>query len=149
MKRSFYHRPLLLGVHNPLSDHPKRALWPDPPGCSGHRLWQISEIPLKEWKRAFHRRNLLDARIWDEDEAVENRPSVLKAMEIAPVTIVLGHQVRKFLLLPEVPWILPQKDRRRRFWWRLIPHPSGRTQTYNDPVFRAAVRLMLQEVARK
>ena len=141
-------RPILLGLHNPLSEDPKRALWPDPPGCSGWRLWQLSGLPRDEWLRDFHRVNLLDARLWDIDDARLRLPSLIRAMRKVPVTVVLGHQVREFLELPKVPWIFPQRDERRKFWWRLIPHPSGRTQTYNDPVFRAAVRLMLQELAR-
>lgn len=138
-------RPLILGLHNPQSARPDRALWPDPPGCAGHRLWQMSGLDRAVWLAAFDRMNLMDGVVWDERIAWEKSSLVAETMKAAPVTVVLGHQVRKFLDLPEVPWILPHIAS-EGYRWRLLPHPSGRTQTYNDPVFRAAVRLLLQEL---
>ena len=97
-------------------------------------LLKISEMDPAIWEEAYLMRTL-------EDENVE------LMMKRASVTIVLGHGVREHLSLPEVPWILPQRT--KRWTWRLLPYPSGRTQTYNDPVFRAATRLMLQELATR
>lgn len=142
-------RPILLGLHNPLSADPDRALWPDPPGCSGWRLWQMSGLDREVWLAAYRRMNLMDGREWDKDAAEAKFPEVLEAIRAAPVTVVLGHQVRKFLELPQAEWILPQYEEFRGFWWRFLPHPSGRTQTYNDPIFRAATRLLLQELIDK
>lgn len=108
----------------------------------------MSELPRKEWLAGFNRLNLLDAIEWDEWEAEQRRPFILERLKEAPVTVVLGHQVREFLKLPKVEWVHPQRAA-EGFHWRFLPHPSGRTQMYNDPVFRAAARLLLQELATK
>lgn len=107
----------------------------------------MSGMERDEWLRSFHRMNLMDGTVWSAEEADAKVPIVLECMLMAPVTVVLGHQVREFLSLPKVPWILPQRAD-LGFSWRLLPHPSGRTQTYNDPIFRATVRVLLQELAR-
>jgi len=75
--------------------------------------------------------------------AVSN--STIADLGSGSVVVVLGHSVRKFLDLPEMSLILPYTDM-NGVMWRFLPYPSGRTQTYNDPIFRAAVRLMLQEL---
>lgn len=94
-------------------------------------LQKLSGVPDKDWGRAYNPMALPN----DEVTAVRSA---------APLTIVLGHEVRRFLELPEAPWILPQDH--PSGLWRFLPHPSVRTQMYNDPIFRAAVRLLLQEL---
>jgi hypothetical protein len=138
-------KPLLLGAHNPHSADPRWALFWAPEGCSGHRLWKMSGLPKLVWKHAFDRMNVLDATEWgtgpDERRVVEVRAAML-----GRETLVLGHQARAALGLPTRPWLLPQEED----WgvWRLLPHPSGRCQLYNDPVFRKTVGMLLEEMSR-
>lgn len=106
----------------------------------------MSGIDPKEWDRSFQRMTIVDSTEWDPYTADQRVPVIVEAMQAAVVTVILGNPVRYHLALPEAPWIIPQYDARRGFWWRLLPIPSVRIQTYNDPVFRAAVRLMLQEL---
>ncbi len=96
-------------------------------------LRQLSGLTPEEWEKAFIERTAEDIR------------SPRKTMKKAALTLILGHDVRDYMALPDAPWILPQSSANGP--WRFLPNPSGRTQIYNDPVFRAAVRLLLQEVA--
>ena len=96
-------------------------------------LRQISGLTPEAWEESFIERT------------AEDVGSPRDAMQKAKLTLILGHDVRDYMALPEAPWILPQTSDNGP--WRFLPVPSGRTQIYNDPVFRAAVRLLLQEVA--
>lgn len=143
-------RPLLLGAHNPLSADPRLALWPDPPGCAGWRLWKFSGLPLERWLAGFDRMNVVDSTEWD-DPRPGRLADVRQCMQDR-VTLVLGHQARAALALPPVEWLLPNELPNTRGWWgegewRLLPHPSGRSHVYNDDAIRTAVGVLLRELA--
>ena len=55
-------RPLLVGLHNPLSPEPKYALYPRPEGCTGWRLLRMlgPAFTERDYLRAFDRVDLLD-----------------------------------------------------------------------------------------
>lgn len=146
-------RPLLLDAHNPLSADPARALWPNPPGSTGWQLWQFSNLPLQQWLQGFERMNVVDSTEWTEP--TPQRLSDVRQCMQDRTTLVIGHQARLALSLPPVEWLLPNELRYYRGWghestggeWRLLPHPSGRSQAYNDIAIRTATGVLLRELA--
>lgn len=61
-------RPLLVGLHNPLSGHPDDALVPYPPGCTGARIVEMIAavapgFDAEQYIEAFDRTNLWRGRL--------------------------------------------------------------------------------------
>src|SRR5437870_4707612 len=103
-------RPVLLGLNNKLSDSPKMALWPDPPGSAGWRIWKMIGCSQEDYIRGFDRRNLHDSiKYASNDTRVRE---IWKSLDERRV-IVLGSAALKELLDAQIfdkrpPWILPQ-----------------------------------------
>ena len=142
----------VIGMNNPRSDDPTHSLTTQPPGGTGHRLWQMARartgIDEADWLRMTDRRNLC-AGEWNREEAWH------KAREWYPelrdrTTVLLGADVSAQFPLsmggiltwgremgtppaPARPWIL-------------IPHPSGMNRWYNDAGNRAAVEVLLADL---
>jgi hypothetical protein len=72
-------------------------------------------------------------------------PQLISGMERGRVVVVLGEGPRRALDLPRQ---LIRPVSRLGVVWRQIPHPSGRCRFYNDPVARAVVALLLEELYR-
>jgi hypothetical protein len=138
--------PLILGLNNPQGNEP---LCPEPPGCAGHRLWLMvheeTGISVREWLRRTQRINLLSDRVLPLDyRGAARRRGAWLAGHIGGRTVVLlGNAVAAAVghVAPPLVW-----DGTRD--WVMIPHPSGRTLFYNNPVHRAAVGIMLADVLR-
>ncbi len=124
-------KPVLLGLDNP---HPTEALAPWPPNCSGWRLWKMlnerTGATPEEYEQAFDRRNIKTHSLPGEGQVV----------------VVLGEEVRKALGLPKV---LIHPVQMMGLTFRQVPHPSGRTLFYNDPVQRQLVAMLLEELYRR
>jgi hypothetical protein len=140
-------KPILVGMNNPLSPHPRHALYPDPPGCTGYRLWQMlaehTGATKQQYLEVFERTNILHARKWsraDAEAAADGRWESWNGREV----VVLGDDTRRALALPDVPLILPQYHEGVR--WRRVPHPSGRNHWYNSALHRIEVGLVLEEL---
>ncbi len=143
-------RPLIIGMNNPQGNQP---LWPDPPGCSGHRLWKMlsdfgesrhkHSISKTTYLRTFDRVNIIPGPKWEKNTAKINAPKILDLMK-GRTTILLGRQVQNTLALPQTSWLTWSG----KFPDLLIsiPHPSGLTRSYNDPHFRELVGSMLYQL---
>lgn len=141
-------KTILVGMNNPLSDDPRLALWPDPPGCAGYRLWKMMQrrtgASKGDYIRSFSRVNLVvgewnrhDARAAAEDMYVQYRGCRL---------VLLGSAVRIAFRLPPV---LVRPVEHRGVTFRQLPHPSGRCRWYNDPRHRTVAGMLLEEEARR
>lgn len=123
------------------------ALWPDPPGCTGHNIWRmLSErtgASQEDYVRVFDRRNLLSERHWDPVRARRESETLWERLEGRTV-LVLGQAVRCVLWLPDEPPLLWRVSSGVR--WCSVPHPSGLNRWYNEPVHREAVALRLEEL---
>lgn len=142
-------RPVIVGMNNPLSSDPRHALWPHPPGCTGHRLWQMLNDRCgafqNDYTEAFDRRNVLSARQWSAQAARRG------AQELAPRlagrdVVLLGSDTIKAFALPPVPPLAWQTGGGAWARWIRVPHPSGRNLWFNDEVHRLATGLLLEEL---
>lgn len=136
-------RPVLLGQCNPLSDSPLMALWTDPPGCTGWRLWQMVGGTQEAYIRGFDRRNMVSGRMFNFAAAKAAAPKIWRSLEGRRV-ILLGTGVRMALRLDATRWLLPHRDDTGREW-RVVPHPSGSNRLYNDPTMGLRVSMLLRD----
>lgn len=142
-------KTILVGMNNPLSRDPRAALWPDPPGCAGHRLWTMLHARCGcspgEYARAFERVNLVVGREYDPRRA---RAAAERLSEewAGRRVVVLGSAVRTAFRLPPV---LATPVLSRGVTFRQLPHPSGRCRWYNDPKHRAVAGMLLEEEMRR
>lgn len=146
-------RPLLLGMHNPASDDPARALDPSVPRTAGARLFELARIELPcltlaQYYQAFERANLINAREWKPTPARREAARLRGRLRESRgrVVVALGREVRDLLKVPpEWPWVLPLD---MGGWTvRCLPHPSGRCRWYNGPNERQLAAMMLAELA--
>src|SRR5215472_2876694 len=102
-------KPILLVMNNPLSVHPRFAVYPHPVGCTGYRIWQMllevdSSITRSRYLTMFDRRNLVTGP-WNQGLA-RKKASLLHselALRRSACVIVLGDKVwRAMSLDPDV-----------------------------------------------
>lgn len=141
-------KPILLGMNNPLSSRPEHALYPDPVGCTGHRIWRMlharTQASQEEYLEAFDRRNLLGTRTWCTDQARDAASHFIREA-CGRVVLVLGAEPRDALRLPR---LLVKPLVMHGVTWRQLPHPSGRNLWYNNPENRHVAELLLEELYR-
>lgn len=144
-------RIVIVGMTNPLSRAPEHALYVQPSGCTGWRLWQMARartgIEEEAWLDMTDRRNLCLGD-WSVEQARESARDMVRELR-GRVAIFLGADVagcfpscgmtaqwmRQFGTPPRPvePWIH-------------LPHPSGRNHFYNDPANRAATEILLADL---
>lgn len=140
-------RPYIIGLNQPQANRP--ALCIDPPGCAGHRLWQMvndaSGVTGNEWLSATQRTNLLGDAVLPRDYrgAATRRGEWLAPLIRSRVVVILGQDVADALghTYPPLVWS-PDRD------WIMVPHPSGRNLFYNNPIHRLAVGILLSDILR-
>jgi hypothetical protein len=126
-------RPILVGIDNPHSADPRRALMPMPTGSAGWRLWKLSGMPRPEYLRAFQRVNACD------------RPVIPPGSRV----VVLGREAWGALGLPFATPLCEVEVPVTRTRFTLVPHPSGRNLWYNDEDNRQRVGDLLRGLARQ
>lgn len=140
--------PVILGMNNPISSDPRHALYPHPPGCTGHRLWRFSGLDQDVYLTAFERRNVLDGRAWSMPEARKVQPRLREEFQGRTV-VILGQPVNSIIrggtpheLAPAFSWTPDGHGG----WHAKVPHPSGLNHFYNDPLNQALVEVFMQEL---
>lgn len=142
-------RPVLLGMNNPVSSKPEHALFPYPPGCTGHRLFEMLQIRIPDLTRgqylgAFDRRNLVPYKLFNAKMAEREAAKLEQEFWGSGRTIVLlGLDVVKAFRHPR-SLIHPQVIGGST--WRQIPHPSGRNLWYNNESNRFLVATLLEDL---
>ena len=160
-------RPLLVGLHNPLSPEPKFALYPRPEGCTGWRLLKMlgPAFTERDYLRAFDRVDLLDhhEQVGGKGYAARLRWGRSRLMEYIVqgkyrTVVLLGTDVWRAVLGPRelasarklrAPWVLWEKvsvggDVLR---FLTLPHPSGRNRWYQDRENASAASRALKQLA--
>lgn len=136
-------RPLLVGMNNPLSRHPDDALYPEPPGCTGHRIWRLlAPMTQEEYLERYDRTNLVEGLAWSSERARLNSGRILDLMP-GRRTIILGAETQAALGYRKLERMAWHPCARGKFL--LMPHPSGRNTWFNDPRNRALAAHYLRE----
>jgi hypothetical protein len=138
-------KPLLVGMNNPLSRDPQYALYPDPPRCTGWRIWQLLDPPMThdEYLEAYARTNIVEGQAWSAERARLN-VNRIRDMMSGRRTVLFGAEVRiamgwaKHALLT---WHALSGTGQ----FALLPHPSGRNQWFNDARNRIIAARILRE----
>jgi len=141
-------RPILIGMNNPLSDEPAHALYPHPPGCTGHRILEmlqsVSSVTRGQYLTTFERHNLVTGQQWSVHRGRQGAALLWPVLEGRRWVAILGREGAKALDL-EGPWLQWQETLLGTRYC-LIPHPSGRNYWYNDTSNRQAVARRLQDM---
>lgn len=140
-------KPVLIGIHNPVSTQPGYELYPLPVGCTGHRIWQMLAgfdpgITQRGYRDTFDRRNLCVGVISKRAarEAAERIRAELYGSGRS--VVLLGRDVQNaFGVQPSAP--AAAQTTVERITWYQVPHPSGRNHWYNDPENRRLVSGLL------
>lgn len=151
-------RPIIIGLFNPHSADPLHALAPTPQGSSGYRLWSmVNEVDPavgKLYRHVFDRRNLLtfDADVRKPVRHWLEAKRMIETFQEGDTVVTLGNEVCRAFSenlsspihrTPIHPQVIDGVT------WRMLPHPSGRTLAYNDPVFRRLAGMLLVDLSRE
>lgn len=143
------HRPVLVGMNNPLSSDPRYALAAFPQGVTGHRIYQMlherTGCTRAAYMRAFDRRNALTARRWDVNEARRESGDLMSRLAGRRVC-VLGRDTLNALYLRGTVRPLEWQEHDQGAQWCYMPHPSGLNLWYNDEVNKIAVGMRLEQL---
>jgi len=142
-------RPILIGMNNPVSSSPGHELFPYPPGCTGHRIFELlqSRVPAvtrRQYLDRFDRRNLVPLPVWDKQMARARAMQLEQELWFTGRTIVLlGGDVANAFRHPRLllhPQVIGGCT------WRQVPHPSGRNLWFNDEKNRFLVASLLEDL---
>ncbi len=120
----------IVGLDNPHSRDPDKALEPHDPISAGGRLFKMSRMKMDDYLDAFRRVNVID------------RPHPFLEGDRV---IVLGREAWRRLRFPQVEWW--RTAERGGVMYFLAPHPSGRSRTYNTERGRDLLAALLQTMA--
>lgn len=160
-------KPILVGLVNPYSSSPGNALAPYPERSAGHRLWRmLQNVRLADpyvhpiakgiggskiaYMGAFDRRNLF---VGEVPKSLARRQKISRAfvdgIPLGATVVMLGCEVSdniSAVLTGTVHRLFVHPQVVDGVTWRLLPHPSGRSTIYNDPVIRTLAGLLLADV---
>ena len=161
-------KPILVGLNNPYSADPVHALAPYPERSAGHRLWKmlgdvdssrLSALAFNAsayshiYRDYFDRRNLFGARVPAAPALREvAAEKLVRGVPRGATVILLGAEVRACVgnvLSDKIKPILIHPQVIDGVTWRCLPHPSGRSTLYNDPVVRMLAGMVLADCLTK
>lgn len=144
-------KPVLLGLNNPHSTDPERALGVEPKGTSGYRLWSmlatealIEEPPTvilaPQYEAGFDRYNISDELVFRPVST--DRYQFIRDKIRGRTVVMCGTNVPRYLDLQYTGFHLKPMIA-SEFIYYVIPHPSGLCREYNNPQMRAEVGQLL------
>lgn len=123
-------KPWLIGEMNPLSVHPRHALFPFPVNCTGWRLChKILEMDTGAYVRAFERRNLCVGK-WSMEDA-RKRAFEIERESREVSLVLLGRKVATAFGYGKVEFFKTVVHNGRVLLF--LPHPSGLCRVWNEP----------------
>ncbi len=149
-------KPVLIGMNNPHSDNPERALGTRPTNASGYRLWHMLAISalyreppkvIESWDyvAVFDRYNLLDYEVFDPTRFTEERHNYIMEKINQRIVVMCGTNVPRTLGYKHKGFDLNPYTAHSPvpFTYYVIPHPSGMCREYNDVGMRTRVGNLL------
>jgi hypothetical protein len=137
----------LVGESNPYGADPHYALYPLPEHASGGRLARALGMSALEYLSAFERVNLLQGPKWSIPEARKRAATVLASTPKGGALVLLGARVAAAFGVPFAPVSLHvarvgevARDA------LVVPHPSGLSRAWNDPLTAQKVRVAVNEL---
>ena len=132
-------KPLLVGETNPYGGADEFALYPSPPGCTGHRLCHlILQLDADEYLERYDRANLCVGK-WSAPRAREEALR-LSSKHQAGTIVLLGSKVCSGFGLPFRPFETTVGAR-----FVVLPHPSGLNRMWGEPGAFDRARAVLRE----
>jgi len=136
--------PVFIGEHNPYGDRPAFALFDEPAHSAGGRLRRKILGVRPHTYRLCERYNLC-VGTWDRERAKVRAAQILNDHAGQPerVLVLLGRKVAEAFGLADMPAF---SSRQIIGGPRVVvlPHPSGRNMTWNDPASVARARLAIR-----
>ena len=136
-------------MNNPVCWKPGFELYPHPPGCTGHRIFELlrsrrPEIFRGNYLQAFERQNLVIGPVFDRRAARDRAQELYAELWGSRRTVVLfGREVVRAF---DIPPVLVHPQEIGGVTWRQLPHPSGRNLWYNDYDNRRIAAMLLEEL---
>lgn len=147
-------KPIVVGMCDPYSDDPAHALWPDPPGCAGWRLWKmvndVSGMSQDEYVAAFDLRNLVIGQSWNVVKArasAKRFVAMVSGGKPGQSIVILGRGPADALGFKNA--VVGRPIRAYGAEWFVVPHPSGRCLYYNDAMNRWRTGELLVSLHRR
>lgn len=141
-------KPVILGMVNPISDDPAHALYPHPPGCSGHRLWKFSGLEKRVYLSVFERRNVIGGQKWDSKLARQRAPQ-LREEFVGRMVVLLGAEVNSIMrggtpheMSPPFCWTPDGHGG----WMAKVPHTSGLARFFNNTRHQKFLAIFMAEL---
>lgn len=135
-------------MNNPHTKRADAALLPYPANSAGWRLWKMCHdvcgVSRHQFRQSFEFVNLCDDVVWDAG-AARAKFLALESAWAGRRAVLCGLAVLGVLNLARPPAGLIWGRTARDLTWCWIPHPSGLTREYNDPLVRLCVGLRLEE----
>jgi len=133
-------KPLLVGELNPYGSDPRYALYPMPERSAGGRLCKILGLTMREYLSRFDRTNLCTGE-WKLQAAREAAWNLSVAVKESRPIILLGVKVCTAFTLEYAPFTkVTDNDE-----FYILPHPSGKCRTWNNPSSVGRARELLAE----
>ena len=137
-------RAIFVGLSNPYSADPARALYPAPKGSAGYRLCvQILGLAPSEYLANYRRVNLcMSGGASRYPEAQRAAGGFLREVGADhPPIVLLGYVVARAFGLPTVPFVLHEARK-----MIVLPHPSGRCRLWHEVGAVERARELLRSV---
>ena len=141
-------KPLLVGESNPYGTDPRYALYPHPERSAGGRLcWIVLGLEPRDYLLRFDRQNLC-AETWSLAEARRTARLAAEGRGPADPIVLLGARVCSAFRVPYAPFTADRYALRildgAEKTLVILPHPSGRCLTWNDPTSFERARAVLR-----
>lgn len=149
-------KPIIVGINNPHSDDPEKALGVEPVGSAGNRLWLMVKDAANRQGKDFREIDYLDG--FDRVNLMEKPDYTPEQMRLRQYSLMASFTGRRVVMCgTKVPMTMGLRhsgfhlgvQQGPNFVYYVIPHPSGLCREYNDQSMRHRVGDLLFSLLRR